>query len=246
MSAITFELTADVRENLGKGANRRLRNKANLVPAIVYGGNEKPLPINLSHDKVMNALEHEAFYSHILTLNIAGQKTKAILKDLQRHHYKRAVMHIDFQRVKENDVITIKVPLHFTGEDQCPGVKAGGIINHQAIDIEVRCKVKDLPEYIDVDVSNLALDHAIRLSEIKLPEHVSLHIAGHNKNLNPPVVSVHLPRAAKLDEEETVTAEGEVAATGEIKEAEAGTEAKGAAKTGETKGADKAKSDKGK
>lgn len=225
MKANAFELTAELREDLGKGASRRLRRKNGMVPAVIYGGNEKATTISLDHNKVINALGHEAFYSHILTLDIAGQKTKAILKDLQRHQFKRAILHMDFLRVKGSDVITMKVPLHFLGQDVCPGVKAGGIVNHQFIDVEIRCKVDDLPEFINVDVSKLELDQAIHLYELVLPKGIEIH-SGHSKDYNPPIVSVHLPRQMKLDDEETTAqAEATEAAAESDKDGETATQA---------------------
>ena len=196
MSNAIFNLTAETRQDLGKGASRRLRREQDKVPAIIYGGNEKPTPIVLEHNKVLQAIEHEAFYSHILELNVDGKKQKVVLKDLQRHHFKRAVFHLDFQRVKASDVITMKVPVHFLNEDKCPGVKEGGIINHQLIDIEIRCKAADLK-----------LDEAIHLSDLKLAKGIELVALLHDNDLS--VVNVHASRQAKADDGEETAATSE-------------------------------------
>jgi len=207
MSKAIFDLKAEVREDLGKGASRRLRRDHNKVPAVIYGGNQKPTAIVLDHNKVLQAIEHEAFYSHILDLDVAGKKQKVVLKDLQRHHYRRAVMHMDFQRVKASDVITMRVPIHFINEDVCPGAKAGGIISHQVIDLEVRCKASDLPEFIEVDLAKLELDQAIHLSDLTLPKGVELASLIHGNDLS--VVNVHASKQPKADEEAPVSAEGD-------------------------------------
>ncbi len=203
MTNAIFELDAELRETIGKGASRRLRRKQNKVAAILYGGNEKPTTIALDHNKVLNALQYEAFYSHILKLNINGEKQQVVLKDLQRHPFKKTILHMDFQRIKDTDVINMKIPLHFIGKDLCPGVKKGGIINHQAMDVEIRCQANKLPEFITVDLSTLDLDQAIHLSDLKLPEGAVIHLLAHGKDHDLPVVSVHMPRT-KVEEETTV------------------------------------------
>lgn len=203
-----FELNAELRHDQGKGASRRLRRTEDKVPAILYGGNDAPLAIMLDHKKVLHALENQAFYSHILTLNIGGKKHQAVLKDLQRHHYKKAIFHLDFQRVKATDKINMHVPLHFIGEANSPGVKAGGIVNHRMIEVEIRCLASSLPEYIEVDLSKLELNEAIHLSQLKLPKGLELVALshGHEEDHDQAIVSIHLPRRGQ-DEEETVATE---------------------------------------
>jgi large subunit ribosomal protein L25 len=202
-----FELNAEMRHDQGKGASRRLRRTQDKVPAILYGGNEAPLAIVLDQKKVLHALENQAFYSHILTLNIGGKKQQAVLKDLQRHHFKKSIFHMDFQRVKATDHIHMHIPLHFLGEANCPGVKAGGIVNHRLIDVEVRCLASSLPEYIEVDLSKMGLDQTLHLSHLKLPKGVELVALshGHGPEHDHTVVSIHLPRRAN-EEETAITA----------------------------------------
>jgi len=215
MSAINFVLEAESRTEAGKGASRRLRH-AEKVPAIMYGGEADPQPITLSHSEVSKALEHEAFYSHILTVNVDGKANKAVLRDVQRHPYKPTIMHMDLQRVSDKDVITMKVPLHFIGEDVAPGVKiGGGIVSHTLTEVEISCQAKNLPEYIEVDLSQLEVDHSFHLSEIQLPEGVTIIALTHGEDHDLPVASIHVPRGAKESADE---GEGEAAEGGEAAE----------------------------
>jgi large subunit ribosomal protein L25 len=195
-SKAVFELNADLRQDQGKGASRRLRRLQDQVPAIIYGGDEPPQLVSLDQKKVMHALEHDAFFSHILTLHVAGKKQQVVLKDVQRHPFKKALLHMDFFRVKATDYITMRVPLHFVGENKAPGVKAKGIVSHRLIDIEVRCKANVLPEFIEVDISKMELDETIHLSQLKIPAGIELMAFGHGHDSEHDyaVVSIHLPR----------------------------------------------------
>jgi large subunit ribosomal protein L25 len=212
----TFELHAELRQDQGKGASRRLRRTQDKIPAIVYGGGEAPTAITLDHKKVMHALENKAFYSHLLTLHIAGKKYKAVLKDLQRHHFKKAIFHMDFLRVSATDHINMHIPLRFIGAETAPGVLAGGIVSHPMIDVELRCLASALPEEIVVDISKLDLDQSIHLSQLKLPVGTELvafshgHVADHDHA----VVAIHLPRQMKEEEPAPEATETEVAAKG--------------------------------
>lgn len=227
-----FELNASLRHDQGKGASRRLRRNHDQIPAILYGGNEPPQTISLDQKKVMHALANPGFFSHILTLHLEGKKQQVVLKDVQRHHFKKAVAHMDFQRIKASDLIHMHVPLRYLGEATCPGVKDGGIVSHHLIDVEVRCRADALPEFIEVDISNMELDQGLHLSDLKIPKGVELSALahGHGPEHNHSVVSIHLPRIieepAPVVEE---TAETEVIPKG--KEAAAGA-AGGSAATG--------------
>ena len=169
-----FELNAEVRNDLGKGASRRLRRSADLVPAIVYGGDKNPVPLTLVRKDLEKALENEAFYSHVLRLKVGSGTEKAILKDLQRHPARNHVMHADFLRVDDNVVIKVHVPIHFLNEENCVGVKMqGGLVQHQATDIEVQCLPANIPEYIEVDMIELETGQIVHLSDVTLPEGVT-------------------------------------------------------------------------
>ena len=169
-----FELTAELREDKGKGASRRLRRLADQVPAIIYGGKEDPKPLTLVRKDFEKALENEAFFSHVLSINVGGNTEKAILKDLQRHPAKDVVMHADFLRVDDKVAIKVHVPIHFVNEDTCYGVKMeGGMVQHQVTDIEVSCLPADIPEYIEVDMAEVKSGEIVHLTDITLPEGVT-------------------------------------------------------------------------
>jgi len=199
--AVEFQLNAELRTDMGKGASRRLRH-AGKVPGIMYGGKSEPTSLVFPHKDVAKSLESEAFYSHILTINVDGKAQKAVLKDLQRHPFKPIIMHLDLQRVTDTDKIRVHVPLHFKGEDIAPGVKQRrGIVNHLLKHVDVTCLAKDLPEYIEVDVSALNVGESIHLSDLKLPSGSSLPglVAGSEHDL--PVVAIVIPRVVAEVEE---------------------------------------------
>jgi large subunit ribosomal protein L25 len=201
-----FELVAEKRADIGKGASRRLRRLEDKVPAILYGGEQAPIAITLDHRKVIKALENEAFYSHILTLHINGKPEQAVLKDVQRHAYKPKVTHLDFQRISAKSKLHMHVPLHFINADIAPGVKlGGGIVTHLLTDVEVVCLPSDLPEFISVDLANLQLNQAIHLSELSIPKGVELVALSHGHDLS--IVNIHLPRSAVAEEAAETNAE---------------------------------------
>jgi large subunit ribosomal protein L25 len=211
MSSIKFELEADVRQDIGKGASRRLRH-ANKVPAVIYGGGQEPMSLTLDHNKILNALSHEAFYSHILTLKMGKGSEKVILKDVQRDPAHPRINHIDFLRVRADQKLQMRVPLHFLGDEKAPGVADGGVVYHTVSDVEVSCLPANLPEYLVVDTSKLALDATLHLSDIQLPKGVELVALSHGvEGHDLPVVSIHKPR---IEEEVVIVAE-ETEATAE-------------------------------
>ena len=172
MSDAIFNLDASVRSDMGKGASRRLRH-AGKVPAILYGGSDAPIALTLEHNKVIQAQEFEAFYSHVLTLNIDGKKVEALVKDMQRHPFKPKVTHIDFQRVIAGEKLHTNVPLHFINEDTAKGIKLqGGHAEHHVNDIEITCLPKNLPEFIEVDLAEVELGQTLHLSDVSLPKGV--------------------------------------------------------------------------
>ncbi len=209
-----FELEAESRSDMGKGASRRLRRDGK-VPAIMYGGGEDPQSISLIHSELLKRLDHEAFYSHILTVNVDGKATKAVLRDMQRHPAKPVIMHMDFQRVNENQPIRVHVPLHFIGEDIAPGVKTGGgMVNHEMIKVELEVLPRHLPEFIEVDISSLNVGESVHLTDLKLPESGTLVELGRGEGHDLPVVSIHARRGG-ADEDSEAAEEGGEAAEGE-------------------------------
>lgn len=212
-----FELVAESRSDVGKGASRRLR-RSGKIPGVVYGHGIEAQPISLGHDEIFHQLEHEAFYSHILTLKLEKNKIKVVLKDLQRHPFKQHIMHVDLQRIDEAEKLTMRVPIHFINEDKSVGVKSGGMVNHIMNDVEIECLPKDLPEFIEVDLLEVELGSSVQLDELKLPEGVELYAAVHDEDLDVPVVTISLPKAVEEEvvtegEEEAVVAASEVPAS---------------------------------
>jgi large subunit ribosomal protein L25 len=199
MSNILLE--AELRTDMGKGASRRLRRE-NSVPGILYGGGKKPKSIHLQANKLNKALEAERIYSSIFDIEVDGKVEHVILKALQRHPYKKSILHLDLQRVSKKDVLVKLIPIHFINEQKAPGIKAGGIINHTMTQVEVRCQAQDLPEFIEVDMSGVELNEVIHLSHLKLPKGVQLSIDIADGSHDAPVVSIHLPRIAAIEEEE--------------------------------------------
>ncbi|MEG3790327.1 50S ribosomal protein L25/general stress protein Ctc [Lysobacter sp. CCNWLW3] len=158
----------------GKGASRRLRRAAS-IPAIIYGGKAAPQPVQLDHEKVWLASQNEWFYSSILTLDVDGKSESVLLRDMQRHPYKQIIMHLDFQRVDQNQAIRVAVPLHFLNEDKSPaGKSADVVVTHELNEVEVSCLPKDLPEFLEIDLSALSVGDIVHLSEIKLPKGVEI------------------------------------------------------------------------
>lgn len=172
--ATEHNIKATGRNVEGKGASRRLRRSAS-IPAIVYGGKAAPQAIQLDHEKIWLASQHEWFYSSILSLDVDGKVEQVLLRDMQRHPFKQIIMHLDFQRVSANEALRAKVPLHFLNEDASPaGKTAGVLVLHELNEVEVSCLPKDLPEFIEVDLGKLALGDIVHLSDLKLPDGVEL------------------------------------------------------------------------
>jgi large subunit ribosomal protein L25 len=193
-----FEITAEARELKGKGASRRLR-RTGYIPAIVYGAGQEPVNIQLEHNDVLKHTEHEAFYSHILSLKLPTGTERVVLKDMQRHPYKALVLHMDFLRVNEKEKLTMRVPLHFINEETSLGVKSGGVVSHVITELEVLCLPRDLPEYIEVDVANMNLGDTLHLSDITVPSGVEIASLLHGGDDALPVVSIQLPKGGADD-----------------------------------------------
>ena len=197
-----FDLVAEYREDKGKGASRRLRHEGK-VPAIIYGGGRPPRALSFDHNKVLRELQHESFYSSVLNIKVGDNSQAAIVKDLQRHPAKPIIMHIDLQRIVEDEEIRMNIPIHFVGEEIAPGVKTGGgSVSHLMTDVEVVCLPKHLPEYFEVDISGLELDDMLHLSDIKLPEGVEIPELAQGPEHDHPIVSIHVMKAAPVEQDE--------------------------------------------
>ena len=200
-----YVLNAELRADKGRGANRRLR-RAGKVPAILYGGGDDPLPIALEHNELIWNLEREAFYSQVLTVKLDGKVEQAILRDLQRHPSKTKVIHLDLQRIRIDQKIRVNVPLHYIGEESAVGVKQqGGTISHLMTEVEVECLPANLPEFINVDISNLQLNESLRLSDLILPNGVEVVELIHGNKHDHVIVTINPLRqgdAVELEAEE--------------------------------------------
>jgi large subunit ribosomal protein L25 len=211
----TFEVGATSRDDQGKGASRRLR-RTGKVPAILYGGKGEPSNITLDQLKLLNVIGDEKFYSSVITLKLDGKDTQAIVKDIQMHPARNAVLHVDLQRVLADQPIRIHLPIHFLNETTCPGVKVqGGLVSHLRTDIEISCLPKDLPEALEVDMAGMSLNDTIFLKDVKLPAGVTIPALTQGRNM--PVVSIHAPRA---EEPEAVAAEAAAAPAADAKAAD--------------------------
>ncbi|MEO8010406.1 MAG: 50S ribosomal protein L25/general stress protein Ctc [Dokdonella sp.] len=206
--AKTHKISVQLRKDEGKGASRRLRH-AGHIPAIVYGGNMDPVSIQIVHNDVFLASQHEWFYSAILDLDLDGDLQKVLLRDMQRHPFKAQINHLDFLRVRDDQEIRIRVPLHFLNQEtSVAGKTSGVIIMHELTEIEVSCLPKDLPEFIEVDLGELAIGDIVHLSEIKLPEGVEIPALKFGKEQDIAVVIARLAR----EEVDPEPAEGEAVA----------------------------------
>ena len=202
MSEHTIKATS--RNVEGKGASRRLRHAAS-IPAIVYGGKAEPMPIQLDHEKIWLASQHEWFYASNLDLDVDGKVEKVLLRDMQRHPYKQLILHLDFQRVDAKQAIRVAVPLHFLNEDKSPAGKAADVVvTHELNEVQISCLPKDLPEFIEVDLTDLTLGQTIHLSELKLPKGVEVPELKLGKEHD---VAVVVARAGRVEIEETPAGE---------------------------------------
>ena len=198
-----FDLIADYREDQGKGASRRLRLEGK-VPAIIYGAGRPPRALTFDHSKVVRQLENESFYSSILNIKVGEKSQAAILKAVQRHPSKRQILHLDLQRIVEDKQIKMNVPIHYVSEDVAVGVKEdGGTVTKMVTDVEVTCLPKDLPEYLDVDISQLELNEMLYLTDIKVPDGVEIVALAHveEEQQAQPIVSIHIIKEEIIEEE---------------------------------------------
>jgi large subunit ribosomal protein L25 len=222
-----FDLIAEIREDAGKGASRRLRREGK-VPAILYGGGRPPRNLAFDHNRVVQQLQNESFYSSVLSVKVGDKEQAVILKDLQRHPAKRQILHMDLQRIREDEAIRMNVPIHFLNEEVAPGVKQeGGNVAHLMSDVEVVCLPKHLPEYLEIDIADLGLNEMRYISDIPLPEGVEIPALAQGEEANQPIVSIQIIKEVVIEEEEEgleeAVAAGEVPVAGE--EGEEGEEA---------------------
>lgn len=195
----SFVFEAVSRANTGKGDARRLR-RAGKVPAVLYGGAADPVGLVLEHNKVVKSLENEAVYSHVLTVKVDGREERAILKGLQRHPSRPVIMHMDFQRVSGAEKIRVHVPLHFINQDIAIGVKKGGVVTHNLVDVEVACMPDRLPEYIEVDLAQVDVGQSVHLSDLNVPEGVEILALAHGAEHDLPVAAMQSGKVTESSE----------------------------------------------
>src|ERR671936_2197535 len=240
---MAIEINARKREAQGTGASRRLR-RLGRVPGILYGGDKGPINIELDHKDLLTNLRNEKFHASILTLQLNGSKEQVLLRAVNMHPYRLQVQHVDFQRVQKDKKIHMKVPLHFVNAEKSPGVKEqGGVVNHVMNELDIVCFPTDLPEFIEIDLANLAVGHSMHVREVPLPKGVELALS---KDENPVVATVVVP--ALVTEEEEAAAAAAAVAPSEVPTTEQAAEpkegeapAEGAAAKGGEKGAALAK-----
>ena len=215
--AEVIELKANSRTSLGKAECRRLRRVNDRVPAVVYGAGEAPQSIELGQKELRMALENEATYASILDLNIDGKSQKVVLKDLQRHPFKAYLLHADFLRINVKEKLTMSVPLHYLNEETAVGVKTGGgVVSRLMNEVEIKCLPGNLPEYIEVDLQDLDVEHSLHLSDVKLPKGVEFASAVDGEH-DQPIVSIHKPRGAATEDAAPAAAGEEAKPEGEAK-----------------------------
>ncbi len=213
--ATKFELTAEKRDEKGSGANRRLR-RAGRVPAVLYGGAKDPVMLTFDHDAIYHYLQNEAFHTSILTVKVDSDADQAILRDVQMHPYKSKVMHMELQRISATEKLHMEIPIHLTGEDVAPGVKLeGGIVSRLMTEVDISCLPHQLPEYLTVDISQLHVGESVHLSDIPLPEGVTITSLAHGGGDHAVAAIV----TVRVVEEEVVAEAAEAAVEGEVAEA---------------------------
>ncbi|MBT8128370.1 MAG: 50S ribosomal protein L25/general stress protein Ctc [Gammaproteobacteria bacterium] len=213
---MSIVLNAESREDMGKGASRRLR-RANKLPAIVYGAGKDPENLTLEQKEVLYHLQNEAFYTQVLELNVGGKKQDVLLRDLQHHPFRQDILHMDLQRVEAKKEVHVNVPLHFINEDIAPGVKQeGGAISHVVTEVVVACLPKDIPEFIDVDLSELHIGEIVHLSDLKMPAGVEVLELRQGEEHDSAIASLHARKVA--EEPEAIEEAGGAAEEAEPKE----------------------------
>jgi large subunit ribosomal protein L25 len=200
---MAIEVVAQARKGQGRGASRRLRHSGK-VPGILYGGKKPAVSIELDHNPLYHQLRNEKFHASVLSLTLDGAKEQVLLRAVNMHPFKMEVQHIDFQRVSADEKIHVKVPLHFINAEESPAIKdQGGLITHVLNEMDIRCLPADLPEFVQIDLSQLAVGHSIHVRDLPLPKGVELALGG---NANPTVASAQIPKAAIAEEEEAAAA----------------------------------------
>ena len=210
---MTIEVVAQTRKQQGTGASRRLR-LVGKVPGIIYGGKKPAVTIEIEHNELFHQLRNEKFHASILTLKLDDAREQVLLRAVNMHPWKLQVQHIDFQRVSADEKIHMKVPLHFANADISPAVKvSGGIVSHIMNELDIRCLPGDLPEFIEVDLSQITVGHSLHVRELALPKGVEISLKGTE---NPPVATAQIPKVIAVEEEVAAEVAAETPAASEV------------------------------
>lgn len=213
MNAGTTEyvIEAETRQDMGKGASRRLRREGK-IPGVIYGAGKDAVSITLNHNDVLHQLDHESFYSSILKIKVDGKAPQdVLLKDLQRHPFKPKLVHVDFHRVSSDVAIKVAVPVHLIGAEDNVAVKGGGVVSHMMTEVEISCLPGELPESLSLDITDLELDGHLSLSDMKMPAGVEVVALAQEEPNDLSVVAIHVPKEVPDQEPEPQEADGEAA-----------------------------------
>ena len=210
---MAIEVVAQTRKQQGTGASRRLR-LVGKVPGIIYGGKKPAVTIEIDHNGLFHQLRNEKFHASILTLTLDNAPEPVLLRAVNMHPWKLQVQHIDFQRVSADEKIHMKVPLHFANAEISPAVKvSGGIVSHIMNELDIRCLPADLPEFIEIDLSQLIVGHSLHVRDLALPKGVELSLKGLE---NPPVATAQIPKVVAAEEELVAEAAAETPAASDV------------------------------
>jgi large subunit ribosomal protein L25 len=232
-----IELEAELRTDVGKGASRRLRRLADKVPSIMYGGEQDAIALTLQYNALAKAMQQESFFSQIINIKTNGKAQQVVVRDLQRHPATERVQHIDFLRIRADRALQVQVPIHFINEEECVGVRTeGGAISHMVTDVEISCLPGDLPSFLEVDMLDVVLGTALHLSDIIVPEGVTIVALAQEEPNDAQIATVLVPREIIEEEPELEALEGEAGEEGEEGEGEEAGDAEGEGDKGSGEG----------
>ena len=214
MSA-SIELKAQARDRVGKGAARELRRNS-MVPAVIYGDNKDPLPIAVPYKELSILINSGGFLNTVLEVDVDGGKHRVLPKDYQREPVRDFFTHVDFLRIGKNTKVTVEIPVHYINEDDCPGLRKGGVLNVVRHALEVSCRADAIPEYFEIDLTGLEIEDVVHASAITLPDGITLTVT----DRDPTMCSIAAPTVSAAADED----EGEAVAADEVPAGDEGQE----------------------
>jgi large subunit ribosomal protein L25 len=224
--AEAITIAAEVRERAGKGAARAAR-RAGRIPAVVYGGKQAPLSITVDELEFNRLWRDASFYTHLYSVEADGKSHKVLARDVQLDPVMDWPIHVDFLRVSDRTTISVAVPVHFVNEEECPGLKEGGVLNIVRHEVEVTCRAASIPEAIEIDLTGWNIGDSIHISAVKLPDGVEPTVTDRDFT----VATIAAPTVVRDEAAEEQAEEAEAAA--EAEEAEAEAESEGGEESGE-------------